>query len=261
MSCEYVLKLHYLLPIIGLLLLQSCQHNGEVKDKSNVSESKRQEAAAYNTRLGLAYLNQGDRSRAKRKLVLAMSQAPNSPNVNASMAYFMEKSGDMDKAELYYQKAMAAAPKAGTQLNNYGTFLCRLGKYKQAETYFLKAVKDIKYDHTAGAYENAGLCVMAIPDYVSAIKYFNQALDQDPSLEQSLYELVNIEVKQGNINEALTYLQKHQNLTLGDRTLLAMAADVAHKAGKLELEADYKARLHSFSDNTGGKNEYDTNNG
>ena len=211
--------------------------------------------------MGLAYLNQGDRSRAKRKLILALSQAPDAPNVNAAMGYFMEKSGEMKDADAYYQKAMAVAPKAGTQLNNYGAFLCRQGQYRQAANYFLKAVKDINYDHTAGAYENAGLCVMAIPDYANATTYFNKALEQDPSREQSLYELVNLEMKQGHTNEALAYLQKYPSLSLGDRTLLTMAIDVAHKAGKLELEAEYKTRLHSFSDNPGGKNEYDTNNG
>jgi len=260
MRCEYVLKRYYLLLIMGLLL-QSCHHNSDVKGAPPMSDAKRSDAATYNTRLGLAYLNQGDRSRAKRKLLLALSQDPDAPNVNASMAYFMEKSGDMEKAETYYHKAMAASPKAGTQLNNYGAYLCRQGQYKQAEIYFLKAVKDIKYDHTAGAYENAGLCVMAIPDYENAAKYFNKALEQDPSREQSLYELANISLKKGNIEEAMTYLQKYPTLTQNNRMLLAMATAVAHKAGKFELEADYKQRLNSFSDNTGGKDEYNTNNG
>lgn len=255
------MKLHYLLIIICLLLLQSCQHNNAIKEESAVKKSKMIDAASYNTQLGMAYLAQGDRSRAKHKLLLALSQAPDSPNTNASMAYFMEKSGDVEKAQTFYKKAMAVAPGSGAQFNNYGAFLCRLGKYTDAEAYFLKAVKDMKYEHTAGAYENAGLCAMAIPDHVTATKYFAKALEQDPSREQSLYELVRLEVKQDHINEALTYLQKYPNLSLSDRTLLTMAADVAHKAGKIELEADYKQRLERFSDQTGVKNEYNNNNG
>lgn len=260
MPCEYVLKFHYLIPVIGLFLM-SCQHRDEVKEGPAVKQLKLDEAASYNARLGLAYLGQGDRSRAKRKLLLALSQAPDAPNVNAAMAYFMEKSGEMKDANVYYQKAMAVSPKAGAQLNNYGAFLCRQGQYREAEHYFLKAVQDIKYDHTAGAYENAGLCVIAIPDKANAKKYFDKALEQDPSREQSLYELVNLEMKQGNTNEALAYLQKYPSLSLRHRGLLALAIDVTHKAGKPELEADYKTHLRSFSDNTGGKNEYDTDNG
>ena len=261
MPCEYVVKLRYLLALFSLLLVQSCQHNDETKNESTGKINKLSDAASYNTQLGLAYLEQGDRSRAKRKLFLALSQAPDSPNVNASMAYFMEKSGEMEEARAYYKKAMATAPGAGAQLNNYGAFLCRQGQYTQAETYFIKAVKDHTYEHTAGAYENAGLCAMAIPDHIKAMDYFGKALEQDPSRAQSLYELVNLEVKQDHINEALSYLQKYSNLSLRDPTLLALAVDVAHKAGKIELEADFQSRLLSFSDKTGGKDEYNSNSG
>ncbi len=255
------MKLRHLVTIIGLLLLQSCQPNGEVKEEPTGKKNKLSEAASYNTQLGLAYLNQGNRSRAKHKLFLALSQAPDSPSVNAAIAYFMEKSGEIGEAQTYYKKAMAVAPKVGAQLNNYGAFLCRQGQYSQAEEYFLKAVKDYEYAHTAGAYENAGLCAMAIPDNTKAMNYFAKALEQDPSREQSLYELVNLEVKQNHINEALSYLQKYPNLTLRDPTLLSLAADVAHKAGKIGLEADYKIRLHSISEKTGGNNEHNINNG
>lgn len=257
--CESGLKLRYLLPILSLL--QSCQHNSKEAEDIRIREPKLSEAAAYNTQLGLAYLNQGNRSRAKHKLLLALEQAPNLPVVNAGMAYFMEKTGEIDKAQVYYQKALDVAPNSGAQLNNYGAFLCRQGKYVQAESYFLKAVNDIAYEHTAGAYENAGLCAMAIPDNVKAIHYFTKALEQDPSRAQSLSELVNIEMKQGHFNQALVYLKNYPNLSLRDKTLLAKSIEVARQVGNTELEADYKIRLSSFSDNTGEKNEYNNNNG
>lgn len=263
MLCECVVKLQHFLTMMCLLLLLSCQHDNVDKEVVSAKKAKLGDASSYNMQLGLAYLKQGDRSRAKRKLFLALSQAPDSPSVNAAMAYFMEKSGETEKAQDFYKKAMAAAPGAGAQLNNYGAFLCRQGQYKQAEKYFLTAVQDIKYEHTAGAYENAGLCAMAIPDQVAARKYFAKALEQDPSLAQSLYELVRLEVKQDRIDEALSYLQKYPNLSLTDNTLLALAVDVAHKAGKSELEADYQLRLGTdrFSDKTGGKDEYNSTSG
>ena len=258
------MKLSRLLPIVALLILQSCQHNDEASKKepnTTIKESKLGDASAYNTQLGLAYLKQGDRARAKRKLFLALKQAPDSPNANAAMAYFMEKSGEMSEAKKYYKKAMAINPGSGAQLNNYGAFLCRNAQYKQADAYFLKAVNDKKYEHTAGAYENAGLCAMAIPDPAKAMTYFAKALEQDPSRAESLYELVQLEMKQNHNNEALSYLQKYPDLCLHDKTLLTLAVDVAHKAGKTELEANYQTRLQSFSDNTGEKDEYNSNNG
>jgi len=234
------LKLRDLMSIIALLLLQSCQYNNTEPDENRIAKKiKSNEAASYNTQLGLAYLKQGDRPRAKRKLLTALTQAPNSPEVNASMAWFMEQSGEIDNARVYYRKAMATAPGNGAQLNNYGAFLCRRGQYSQADVYFLQAIKDAGYEHTAGAYENAGLCAAAIPDYTKAAGYFSKALEQDPSRKQSLYELVNIEVKLGLNDKALACLLDHEELTRSDPVLLALAAKVAHKAGR----ADFKLRL------------------
>lgn len=257
------MKLRYVLSIISLVVLcQSCEHKRtEINEEPTIKEPKINEAASYNTRLGLAYLQQGNRSLAKRKLLLAMSQAPDSADVNASMAYFMEKSGDMDKAAMFYQKAMALAPGAGTQLNNYGAFLCRRGHYKEAEKYFMKAVKDVGYDHTAGAYENAGLCVMALSDDATASAYFMKALEQDPSRQQSLYELVTLNIKDGKTKEAYKHLQKHSNLCQNDRALLQLAITVANKLGHPEQEEAYKQRLKVLSENTGEHNEYNNSNG
>ncbi|MCP0912874.1 MULTISPECIES: type IV pilus biogenesis/stability protein PilW [Legionella] len=261
-----MLKLHYLLLLVGLLLIQACQQKPESETQAAGSgkEYNRSDAASYNVQLGLAYLKQGDRPRAKRKLLLAIEQAPDSPSVNAAMAYFMEKTGELEEAQSYYHKAMALAPGSGAQLNNYGTFLCRQGQYQQAEKYFLQAVKDVKYENTAGAYENAGLCAMVIPAHAKAIEYFGKALEQDPSRKQSLYELVRLESQQNHNDQALAYLEKYPMLSLRDRVLLTLAADVAHKTGKIELEASYRARLHqlnNFSDNTGVKHDNDSDNG
>ena len=150
------------------------------------------EAAAYNTQLGLAYLERGDRPRAKHKLVQALTQSPHSAAVNTAMGYFMEKSGDIDSARRYYQRAMQFEPGRGANLNNYGAFLCRIGQYKNAQIYFLKAVRDEKYEQTAAVYENAGLCAMAIPDLPTAEKYFVKALENDPGRKQASQALAKI---------------------------------------------------------------------
>ena len=261
---KIVLNLIRLLLCFCLILLQACQQKIALNTEHAIQAEKKKEAASFNTELGLTYLKQGDRPRAKRKLLTALDLAPDSAEVNVAMAYYLEKTGDIKKAHNFYLKALSLAPDSGAQLNNYGTFLCRQGQYKDAEGYFLKALKDIHYVHTAKAYENAGLCAAAIPDYTKARKYFVKALEQDPHQKQSLYELVVIEIKQNNANQALTYLQKYPELTMNDSTLLGLAARAAQRTGKVEVEAAYKkrlSRLHHFTDHTGAKNEYDSNNG
>lgn len=248
----------------ALLFLQACQWSEEANVEKIAKENKRNDAAAYNTELGLSYLKQGNRPRAKKKLLIAMELAPSSPNVNSALAYYFEKTGEADQAQKYYNKALALAPESGAQLNNYGTFLCRLGKYEDSEVYFLKAVKDVNYIHTAAALENAGLCASAIPNYKKATSYFIRALEQDPQRKQSLYELASIEIKEKHPEIALSYLQKYKELSLNDSTLLAMAIVAAHKTGQTATEAEYQLRLSKFNnltDYTGVKNEHDNNNG
>lgn len=226
--------------LVSFVSLQACHPNQDEMDDGSSIKSKRNQAAGYNVQLGLEYLKQGNISRSKRKLLLAMKQNPNSPDVNAAMGYFMEKTGEIANAKRYYQKAMVMAPGRGTQLNNYGTFLCRQGQYTEAEAYFLKAVNDVQYEHTAGAFENAGLCVLAIPDDKKARGYFMKALQQDRSRKQSLYELLKIDMKLGHFDEAMILIQKYPDQVMHSRDLLALAAKVAHQVGKPELEEEYK---------------------
>jgi type IV pilus assembly protein PilF len=264
LAMKTVLNLRRLVLVLcfALVLLQACQQ-GTILNAEGAQAQKRKDAASYNTQLGMAYLKQGDRPRAKRKLLTALDLAPNSADVNVAMAYYLEKTGDVKEAHRYYQQALSLAPTSGAQLNNYGAFLCRLGRYKEAEAYFLKAVKDVQYVHTAEAYENAGLCATAIPDYPKAENYFTRALKHDPLRKQSLYELVRLERKQNHNALALRYLQRYPRLSLSDANLLAMAIDLSHKMGNAKAEAAYKkrwARLNNFTDSTGAMNEYDSNN-
>ncbi len=171
------------------LLLSSCQQPMEEQN----SQPKLVMAAAYNAQLALAYLQQDDPVRAKRKLLLALTQDPQSLLANSSMAYYLEQCGEKEKAAFYYKKAMMLAPRAGSAWNNYGAFLCRQGHYQQAEAYFLKAANDLHYDNPAAAYENAGLCCLASGDHRKARRYFVNALEHAPTRAVSLEQLLKLD--------------------------------------------------------------------
>ena len=248
------------------LLLQACQHKEDDKDITNRDQLNLNKAATFNMQLGLGYLKQGDRPRAKKKLLTALEQDPKSADINAAMAYYLEQTKEQEDAKKYYLKAISLSGNSGAQFNNYGTFLCRQGEYTKAESYFLKAVKDSQYIHTAGAYENAGLCVLAIPDDEKAKFYFNKALNQDPSRRASLYELVKLESKAGHDELAFQLVQQHPDLVLDDAIFLDLAKNLANKVGKYEIAAEYENSLNKLGskiDNTssGVNNEYNSNNG
>jgi type IV pilus assembly protein PilF len=134
------------------------------------------EAAGYHAQLGLAYLKQGDISLAKKKLLLALQQAPNDPLILDAMGYFLEATGDIELSERYYLQAIKLAPKNGAVQNNYGTFLCRHTRYQESLAYFLLAVKDSNYVNTGQAYKNASLCAAKIPNKHLANEYLRRGM-------------------------------------------------------------------------------------
>ena len=249
--------------LTSCLLLQACQQTNDdsqspVKNKADLSK-----AATYNVQLGLGYLKQGDTVRAKKKFLTAMKQEPNSSDVNAALGYFYEETKEIDKAKTHYLKAISLSSNNGAQLNNYGAFLCRQGEYKEAESNFLRAVKDEHYIHTAGAYENAGLCALATPDNQKAKHYLTQALNQDPLRKKSLYELVKLEYNLGQESEALELLKSHETLVLNDDIFLTLAKQVADKAGQHQLAEQYQNSLKELAlknNNSGVNNDYSNHN-
>ena len=259
-----VLNLLRLLVISLSLMLQCCQHHEVHDDSTSTTKKDLSKAASFNMQLGLGYLKQGDRQRAKKKLLTALLQAPQAPDVNAAMAYYFEQSEELDDARRYYQNAVRLSSNSGSQLNNFGTFLCRQGEYKKAEIYFLKAVKDIQYVNTAGAYENAGLCSLAIPDLDKAKIYFIQALKHDPSRRESLLELVKFNKKMGLNGDALNQLQHYPELVLMDEQLLLLAKELAFLEGNTQLSSEYSTLYTTIklnNANSGVNDEYDSHSG
>ncbi|EHL30164.1 type IV pilus biogenesis/stability protein PilW [Legionella drancourtii] len=253
-----MLKARYLLFILACLLIHACTHNEE-SEKQNLKKPDLSKAASYNVQLGLGYLKQGDRPRAKKKLLTALEQEPKSPDVNSAMAYYFEQTSELEQAEKYYLKALSLVSNGGAQLNNYGAFLCRQGNYKKAEQYFLKATNDLHYVHTAGAYENAGLCALSVLHTAKAKLYFAKALNQDPSRKVSFYELIKIQTKDGHNAEAYTLLRKHPDLVLNDRILLSLAKEISEKVGQHNVAVEYENNIKNMDpnlDNGGANNEY-----
>lgn len=193
--------------------LTGCGPKQQETNGKAASQSDRYARASHiNVQLGLGYLQKGQTTRAKQKLLLALKQAPKSAEANDAMAYFLEATGEKEDADKYYQRAIKLSNNQGAPLNNYGTFLCREGKYKLADSYFRRAVKDKDYVNLADAYENAGLCALQLPNYKRAEFYFKQALAKDPERPNSLLELAEISYRKGQNKNAEKYLNRYRHL-------------------------------------------------
>jgi type IV pilus assembly protein PilF len=187
--------------VITALLLNACsvKHTPE-----NLT------AAGYNVQLGLGYLAQDDRLRAKEKLLRAVEQAPNSQETQLALAYYYEIVGDRLAAEQIYQQALDIEPKAGQVNNNYGAFLCTQGEYQQALVHFERAAQDSHYYQTANAYENAALCSAKMAQFAPTAHYADLALQQDPHRVNMLLKLSYLLEQQGHKTLAQHYLNRYQ---------------------------------------------------
>lgn len=164
---------------------------------SNISSQSRNPVASENNvRLGLLYLENGQRQLAESKLLLAMQQDKHNCVAYDAMGYFLEKSGNVKNAEKYYLQGIEFADSGnkGACYNNYGTYLYRQNNYAKALNYFLKAIKEPSYLHVGAAFENAGLAALALHDKSLAKKYFKEALTRDPNLIISKQKLASLSV-------------------------------------------------------------------
>jgi type IV pilus assembly protein PilF len=214
-----------------MTLLAAC--TSEVTNSEQITQPNAQQravaAAKINTQLGLAYLNQGQLPLAKQKLLLAMQQNPDSITVMDAMAYFWETTGNQNLALKNYQRAVALAPTSGRALNNYGAYLCRKGQYQLAEKYLLAAANEPRYIDSGAAFENAGLCAMAIPDDEMAGKYFIQAIEQDHNRPVSYFELARLYYKRSQYNLAKKYLKGYEDVAQQTANSLWLGIEIANK--------------------------------
>ena len=200
-------KLVYSITLLFCLALAACSSQQDTQN----SGTDNPEASQINVRLGLGYLQQENYPRAKEKLLLAAQQNASQQSYGA-LAYYYERTKDNKLAADYYQKAIALNVKNGAPHNNYGAYLCRNGDYATAEQQFQLAVNDPKYINSATAYENAGLCALLIPDKTKAEMYLKKAIQQNPRLPKSLYELAQLSDEQQNHSQAKLYLDQYSKL-------------------------------------------------
>jgi type IV pilus assembly protein PilF len=178
-----------------VFLLISCQVSCSSMNPNSPDEqelAKNKKIAEINVQLGMGYLERKDMNRAKQKLLYALKTAPQLPEAWYSMAYFHEVTGNKQQARTNYLKALELAPKRGDVQNNYGTFLCNNGEYRASIEHFIAATQDPEYLSSGGAFENAALCALKIPDKRLAEHYFTLALEQDPTNEMTMTELTKL---------------------------------------------------------------------
>ena len=159
------------------------------------------------------YLQVDNVKAARYKLYQGIKADPTAAAPRYTLAYLEEATGHMAQAEKDYLKAISFNPKAGPPHNNYGTFLCHENRVNDALKQFELAIKSQNYYDTATAYENAGLCAMKTGKQKLAKNYFIEAVNTNPYLKHSLFELALISYYEKEYDNAKQYLTQYLTIS------------------------------------------------
>ena len=207
------------------------------KDEQNVKAR-----AKAHTDLGAAYFQQ-------RNLEVALSEFKEAAKIdpNYGLAYnglglVHSALGQYDLAEANFKRALQIDPNNSETHNNYGGFLCSISRIDESINEFMAAVKNPLYATPAIAYTNAGICATRKQDAKSAEQYFQIALQIDPLMNATAYQLATI---QFNRNDAKAAKNTLQNVMLNQPSpeMLWLAIQIERALGGKDEEASYALQL------------------
>jgi type IV pilus assembly protein PilF len=212
-------------------------------------------ASNLNVELGLGYLAQGQVSRAKQKLMHALELQATNPKVHSALGYFWETVGDNVEAEKSYKQAIQLS-RTGDILNDYGTFLCKQKRYQEADAMYLQAISDKKYQGTAEAYENAGICAWHGGQIEKAIQYLETATVRDPHRYDALLGLADISLKKEKYILAKDYLQRFNAATNSTPYSILLEIKLAKNQSDFKTLKEKELLLKKLFPNSNEYHEY-----
>ena len=196
----------FVLGVACMLMLSGCVSSTSGPPKSEPNDD---DAADLNYQLGARYYRNGDYDLARDRLELSLEQDPANAIAWSTLGLTYEALGNTRLAEQAYGKAVRVAPRDYQIQDNYATFLCRAGRPEEARRYFDKAIKAPTNDYSERTYTNAGVCMMQIPDYAGAEKYFRGALERRQNYPEALLQMSVLFFEKGDHLRARAFLQRY----------------------------------------------------
>lgn len=166
--------------------------------------------------------------------LLDLEQASEFVHISLGMSYYrLEKP---QKAIAHYNKALEFEDRNPQTHLNLGRLYSHTGDNEKAETHLLTAIL-LKKQLLDAEYLSLALNYRKTKDFKKALKYVEQALEENPQNERALYERAVIadnyyEDFQTRINYYQAYLRKYESI--GDNRLMHLA-----KSRLRDLKADF----------------------
>ena len=228
---------------VSLLVISSCLLAMAACAGTSNREKKRDDAASYNTQLGIDYMKQGNLPVAKEKLDRAMAENPNDPDVHSALAMLEDRLGHPEKADQEFKAALRLGHRSPDLLNNYAVYLCRSGRTDEGVKTFEEAAHNGLYRTPEAAYTNAGVCLRAAKRDTQAAMSFQRALQVKPNYAEAAYQLSDLDLQRGEIEEARAEVDRYLAAFDATPELLLVGVQIAQKQGDRLAAERYARRL------------------
>ncbi|MBB1485585.1 type IV pilus biogenesis/stability protein PilW [Oceanospirillum sediminis] len=177
--------------------------------------------------MGFAYLLQGNRERAKRSLVKALSIDPRSQTALHGMALVYRSEGEDTLAEQYFLQALDRDRHFSAARNNFAAFLYEKGRYNEACKQLKLTVSDTLYRKRWQAFENLGLCLLKIDQPHQAEDAFLKALRLNARSPIALLEMADRRHSQKQPLAAWLFLQEYMSVAKMTSRSLRLGIELA----------------------------------
>jgi type IV pilus assembly protein PilF len=166
-----------------------------------------QEALDNYLRLAQGYIEQGDITTARRHLNNAAQIDGNNSDVYGIWGLIYTLEGDLDLADDSFRRAIRLNGDNSQVRNNYAAFLFSNGRYADAYDQLQVVVRDTSYPNRPQGFENMRLSALQLDRVDDAELAFNRALQLNGNRVRSTLELVEINLRRGDVNQAAEYYQ------------------------------------------------------
>jgi type IV pilus assembly protein PilF len=227
-----------LAPGLLVVLLAGCTSTAAKHDGV-----KMQDAAVYNTQLGINYMHQGELSVAKDKLDRAVKQDPNYAPAHSARAMLYDRLGNSEVADAEFRTALRLSPNDPDMVNNYAVYLCQNGRTDEAVKKFQEAAANPLYRTPEAAYTNAGVCLRAAKRDDEARALFSKALQVKPSYGEAAYQLANLMFQHKELTQARGLVDAFLGNFPQTADLLLLGVRVARAQGDAQASQKYARKL------------------
>lgn len=225
------------------ILLAACSQS-PTKTATGDAFSSENNRARVHTELATAYYSAGQYDVALEEVQIALAADKNYLPALNQLGLIHLALGQIDDAESELKRAMRIDPDNPSINNNFGMLLCFKGDTVGAMRYFERALSDPLYRTPELAFINAGVCLKNVGDYERAEQFLRRALAVAPNQPKALYEMADLEFRNGEIASAQYYITRHLQVVVSGPDALWLAARIEKRMGNnVALEA-YGAQLN-----------------